>query len=89
MQFFFQIRGDPVQKAEVRIRAASNEHQNRLQGQLQVRGPRKGRDERRVAAAAGRRILADRQVLPHLLSNPLLHIQHHLLASFHLVDGDL
>lgn len=83
----FQVRRDPVQEAAVRLGDPPDEHEDRVQGQLQVRGARAavGRQRRAGRQAAGGGVLAHRQVLPHLLSHPLLHLQHHLLARIHSV----
>jgi hypothetical protein len=83
--FFFQVRGHSVQEAALRFRPAPPQHQDRLQGQLQVRGAGEGGHQRRQHTAAGGGILEDRQVLPHLLPGTLLRVQHHLLARVHPV----
>ncbi len=80
----FQVRCDPLQEAAVRVGAASHPHADPVQGELQVRGAA-GARRGVVGAAAGRGVLEDRQVLPHLLPHPLLHLQHHLLDGFHLI----
>ena len=84
-QNLFQVRGHLVQEAAVRVGHPPDEHQDRLQGQLQVRGARATIGGQRGVgrAAAGGGVLAHRQVLPHLLSHSVLHLQHHLLAGIH------
>lgn len=43
LSFLLQIRSYIVQKAAVRLQPASNEHQDCVQGQLQIRGAGKSR----------------------------------------------
>ena len=85
----FQVRGHPLQEAALRLLAAPPQHQDRVQGQLQVRGPGAGRHQPGQPHPAGRGVREDRQVLPHLIPHTLLHLQHHLLAGIHPVGCHL
>jgi len=48
-----QVRRHSVQEAALRLQPAPNEHQDCVQGQLQVRGAGAGRDQRGVPATIG------------------------------------
>ena len=83
----FQVCGHLVQEAEVRLCNSSHEHQDRVQGQLQVRGSGEavGRQCHLGRQATGRRVLENRQIFSHLISNLILRLQHNLLAGIYSV----
>ena len=83
----FQVCGHLVQEAEVRLCHPSYEHQDRVQGQLQVRGSGEavGRQCHPGRQATCRRVLENRQIFSHLISNLILRLQYNLLAGIYSV----
>ncbi len=84
-----QVRSHPVQEATLRVRDPPAEHEDRVQGQLQVRGPGEavGRQLTLGRQTVGGRILASGQIFSHLISAFVSRLQHHLLAGIHTIKN--